>query len=124
MAAVLGVDDAGRRRYVVVASAAPAATTALAGMAAEMGARVWRRDGRWDWPTHSLSLPGGPGVATGGLSRCSCQRKLGLNLGQGQFKPDASHRWGGPTMVQRSGRTTLDAGECYSCDGARKDCGV
>jgi hypothetical protein len=43
---VLGIETACQRRDVAAASAALAATTALAGMAAELAARVWRRDWR------------------------------------------------------------------------------
>jgi hypothetical protein len=40
---VMQVDLACQRRDVAPASSAPAATTALAGVAVEKGARVWRR---------------------------------------------------------------------------------
>jgi hypothetical protein len=44
VAAVLEVYAAGQRRDVAAATAVPAATAAQPGMAAEMGARVWRRE--------------------------------------------------------------------------------
>jgi hypothetical protein len=40
---VLEVDVVGQWRDVVAATAAPSAMVALPGVAAEMGARVWRR---------------------------------------------------------------------------------
>jgi hypothetical protein len=103
VAAVLGVDNASRRRDVAAASAVPVTTTALASMAAEMGRRGFGKGiGGWDWPTRSLPLAGGPGVTKGGRGRTRAMSvptqtrpKFGPRMSRvGRVGPNVLHRWG------------------------------
>jgi hypothetical protein len=98
--AVLEVDAAGQRRDVAAATMAPAARMALPGVAAGIGAGVWRRG----WLMRSLPLAGGPGVATGGRGRT--RALFGPTQTWPKFRPEmdraghagpiTSHRWSSP----------------------------
>jgi hypothetical protein len=91
---VLQVDAACQQRDVVAASVALAATMAMAGVAAEKGARGLGKGlvggisqlflGRW------REGPGWPREDTGGRARYLGQCKPGANFGQGWVRSDAS----------------------------------
>jgi hypothetical protein len=93
---VLQVEAACQQRDVVAASAAPAATMALAGVAAEKEARGLEKGlasgisqlflGRW------REGPGWPREDTGGRARCLGQCKPGANFDQGWVRSDTSDR--------------------------------